>query len=34
MELADYQKMNQVRARVDEIVEDPATAEKLKPWYR
>jgi cyclohexanone monooxygenase len=34
MELADYQKMNQVRARVDEIVEDPETAEKLKPWYR
>jgi cation diffusion facilitator CzcD-associated flavoprotein CzcO len=26
--------MNQVRARVDEIVEDPATAEALKPWYR
>ncbi len=34
MELADYMKMNQVRARVDEIVTDPATAEKLKPWYR
>ena len=34
MELADYQKMNQVRARVDEIVEDPVTAELLKPWYR
>ncbi|MDH4076712.1 MAG: NAD(P)/FAD-dependent oxidoreductase, partial [Acidimicrobiia bacterium] len=34
MELADYMKMNQVRARVDEIVKDPATAEKLKPWYR
>ena len=26
--------MNQVRARVDEIVKDPATAEALKPWYR
>jgi cation diffusion facilitator CzcD-associated flavoprotein CzcO len=34
MELADYQKMNQVRARVDEIVDDSETAEKLKPWYR
>ena len=34
MELADFEKMNQVRARVDEIVEDPATAEALKPWYR
>ncbi len=26
--------MNQVRARVDSIVKDPATAEALKPWYR
>jgi cyclohexanone monooxygenase len=34
MELADFQKMNQVRARVDEMVKDSATAEKLKPWYR
>ena len=34
MELADYRKMNQVRARVDAIVKDPATAETLKPWYR
>ena len=34
MELADFRKMNQIRARVDEIVEDPATAEALKPWYR
>jgi cyclohexanone monooxygenase len=34
MELADFKKMNQVRARVDALVEDPATAEKLKPWYR
>ena len=34
LELADYRKMNQVRARVDQIVEDPATAEALKPWYR
>jgi cyclohexanone monooxygenase len=32
--LADYRKMNQVRARVDAIVKDPATAEALKPWYR
>jgi cyclohexanone monooxygenase len=32
--LADYRKMNQVRARVDAIVEDRATAEALKPWYR
>jgi len=34
MELSDYQKMNQVRARVDSIVADEATAEALKPWYR
>jgi cation diffusion facilitator CzcD-associated flavoprotein CzcO len=26
--------MNELRARVDAIVEDPETAEKLKPWYR
>jgi cation diffusion facilitator CzcD-associated flavoprotein CzcO len=34
MALADYKKMNQVRARVDALVEDPATAALLKPWYR
>jgi cation diffusion facilitator CzcD-associated flavoprotein CzcO len=34
LELADYKKMNQVRARVDAIVQDPATAAALKPWYR
>lgn len=34
MEMADYQKMNTVRARVDDVVQDPATAESLKPWYR
>ena len=33
MQLADFQKMEQVRARVDAIVKDPATAEALKPWY-
>jgi cyclohexanone monooxygenase len=33
-ELADFDKMEQIRARVDEIVEDPATAASLKPWYR
>jgi cyclohexanone monooxygenase len=26
--------MNKVRARVDQHVQDPATAEALKPWYR
>ncbi|MGW0711317.1 flavin-containing monooxygenase [Streptomyces sp. NPDC002643] len=33
-EIADFQKMNELRARVERIVEDPETAEKLKPWYR
>ncbi|HEY1415882.1 MAG TPA: NAD(P)/FAD-dependent oxidoreductase [Caulobacteraceae bacterium] len=32
--LADYRKMNQVRARVDALVEDAAAAAALKPWYR
>ena len=34
LELADFRKMEQVRARVDTIVQDPATAAALKPWYR
>ena len=34
MELADYNQMNDVRSRVDSIIEDVAVAEKLKPWYR
>jgi cyclohexanone monooxygenase len=33
-ELADFVKMNTIRARVDETVRDAATAETLKPWYR
>ena len=33
MQLADFKKMEQVRARVDGMVQDPATAEALKPWY-
>ena len=34
VELADFQKMEQIRARVDSAVEDPAIAEVLKPYYR
>ncbi len=34
MELADFEKMEQIRARVDQSVADPATAAALKPWYR
>jgi cyclohexanone monooxygenase len=31
---SDFEKMEEIRARVDAIVEDPATAERLKAWYR
>ena len=34
VELADFQKMNQIRSRVDDLVEDESTAEALKPYYR
>jgi cyclohexanone monooxygenase len=34
METADFVKMEEIRARVDTIVNDPATAEALKPYYR
>jgi cation diffusion facilitator CzcD-associated flavoprotein CzcO len=33
-EEADDEKMTEIRARVDAMVHDPATAEALKPWYR
>ena len=33
IQIADYQKMERVRARVDEIVKDRVTADALKPWY-
>ncbi|KAF2128797.1 FAD/NAD(P)-binding domain-containing protein [Dothidotthia symphoricarpi CBS 119687] len=34
LQLADFKKMEQVRARTDEIVTDKDTADALKPWYR
>ena len=34
VELADFEKMEEIRARVDSIVKDPKTAEALKPYYR
>ena len=35
MEVADFQKMNEIRRRVDDTVtKDKQTAEALKPWYR
>lgn len=33
-EIEDYRAMERLRRRVAEIVEDPDTAEKLKPYYR
>jgi cyclohexanone monooxygenase len=34
VEIADFEKMEEIRARVDSIVRDPETAEALKPYYR
>jgi cation diffusion facilitator CzcD-associated flavoprotein CzcO len=31
---SDDDKMEEIRARVDAVVDDPATAASLKPWYR
>ena len=33
-EESDDEKMTEIRARIDAVVDDPATAEALKPWYR
>jgi len=33
-EIADFQKMNEIRARVDAEVSKADAAEALKPWYR
>ena len=32
-QLADFKKMESIRARVDAVVGDKATADALKPWY-
>ncbi|KAM3416437.1 hypothetical protein BST61_g8032 [Cercospora zeina] len=32
-QLADFEKMNEVRARADSVVMNKETAEGLKPWY-
>lgn len=34
VELADFQKMEQIRKRVEDLVKDPKIAESLKPYYR
>ena len=33
-EIADFEKMNEIRGRVDETVAKPEAAAALKPWYR
>ncbi|WP_300377881.1 NAD(P)/FAD-dependent oxidoreductase [Henriciella sp.] len=33
-ELADFKKMESIRARADDVIADKATADALKPWYR
>jgi cyclohexanone monooxygenase len=33
LQMLDYEKMEEIRARVSALVKDPATAEALKPWY-
>ena len=33
-EIADFQKMNEIRQRVDDTVSDKDKADALKPWYR
>lgn len=32
-QLADMEQMERIRARVDNLIDDPDTAEGLKPWY-
>jgi cyclohexanone monooxygenase len=34
MEMLDFEEMERLRARVEDIVSDPVTAAALKPWYR
>jgi cyclohexanone monooxygenase len=34
VEIADMTKMEEVRNRIADLVDDPKTAEALKPWYR
>ena len=34
VEMVDFEKMEKIRARADQVVNDPKTAESLKPYYR
>jgi cyclohexanone monooxygenase len=31
---SDFEKMEEIRSRIDSVVEDPETARDLKAWYR
>jgi cyclohexanone monooxygenase len=31
---SDFEKMEEIRARIDTVVEDTETAQRLKAWYR
>jgi cation diffusion facilitator CzcD-associated flavoprotein CzcO len=33
LRMLDFELMEKVRARIDDVVEDEATAEAMKPWY-
>jgi cation diffusion facilitator CzcD-associated flavoprotein CzcO len=33
-ERVDFEKMSDLRAHIEAVVDDPSTAEALKPWYR
>ena len=34
MEMTNFEKMEEIRGRIDSLVEDPEVAEKLKPYYK
>ncbi|MFK7918483.1 MAG: flavin-containing monooxygenase [Ilumatobacter sp.] len=34
LEMADLEKMNEIRSRVEALIDDPEVAESLKPYYR
>jgi cyclohexanone monooxygenase len=34
LELLNLKKMDEIRERISDIVRDPETAERLKPWYK
>ena len=34
VEMVNFEKMEELRSRVDDLVDDPETAEKLKPYYQ